>query len=99
MGEPSFWDDTAKAQQINQELNDIKISVDKYKALQAKYDDMKLLWEMGMEDDDESIEAEVSSEIEALTEALADLELEVLLSGEYDANNAILELHAGAGGT
>ncbi len=99
MGEPTFWDDTEKAQKINQELNDVKISVDKYKALCKKFDDMQVLWEMAMEEEDDSLEAEVTSEMQEIRQALNELELEVLLSGPYDANNAILTLHAGAGGT
>ena len=99
MGEPTFWDDTEKAQKINQELNDVKISVDKYKALCKKFEDMQVLWERAMEEEDDSREAEVNSEMQAIRGALNELELEVLLSGPYDANNAILTLHAGAGGT
>ena len=99
MGEPTFWDDTEKAQKINQELNDVKISVDKYKALCKKFEDMQVLWEMAMEEEDDSLDAEVNSEMQAIRGALNELELEVLLSGPYDANNAILTLHAGAGGT
>ena len=99
MGEPTFWDDAEQAQKINQELNDVKISVDKYKALCKKFEDMQVLWEMAMEEEDDSLEAEVNSEMQAIRGALNELELEVLLSGPYDANNAILTLHAGAGGT
>ena len=101
MGAPDFWDDAEKAQAINRELNDVKISVDKYKSLVARADDLYALWEMGMEDEDsaEEIEAEAKEELASVKEDLRSLELEVLLSGEYDANNAILTLHAGAGGT
>ena len=99
MGEPTFWDDADKAQKINQELNDVKIRVDKYKELCTKFDDMQVLWEMGMEDEDDSVESEVQEEMEVIRKALEALHLDVLLSGEYDGNNAILTLHAGAGGT
>ncbi len=99
MGEPTFWDDAEAAQQINQELNDIKIGVDKFKDLMTKYEDAETLWEMGMEDKDESVEADVRSEMDVIREGLEALRLEVLLSGPYDGNNAYLELHAGAGGT
>ena len=99
MGEPTFWDNPEEAQKINQELNDVKISVDKYKALVAKYDDVQVMWELGMEDKDESLEADVVADMEAINKSLEELQLEVLLSGKYDANNAILTLHAGAGGT
>ncbi len=99
MGEPTFWDDAEKAQKINQELNDVKISVDKYKALVAKFEDAETLFEMGMEEEDQSMEVDVKAEIRKVAEGLEALQLEVLLSGQYDANNAILTLHAGAGGT
>ena len=99
MGEPTFWDDAEKAQKINQELNDVKISVDKYKNLVSKFEDAQTLWEMGMEEQDESMEDDVKAELASVAEGLEALQLEVLLSGPYDANNAILTLHAGAGGT
>ena len=99
MGAPDFWDDTEAAQKINQELADLKGGVDTYNALVAKADDLMTLWEMGMEEKDEALEADVKAEYDALKDDLRSLELELLLSGEYDANNAYLELHAGAGGT
>ena len=99
MGEPTFWDDAEKAQKINQELNDVKISVDKYKNLVNKFEDAQTLWEMAMEDGDESLEEEIREAVDKVADGLENLQLEVLLSGPYDANNAILTLHAGAGGT
>ena len=99
MGEPTFWDDAEEAQKINQELNDVKISVDKYKNLKTKFEDAQTLWEMAVEDEDESLEEEINGDLDNVAEGLENLQLEVLLSGPYDANNAILTLHAGAGGT
>ena len=99
MGEPTFWDDAEAAQKINQELADLKGSVDKYKALREKYDEAATLLEMGLEEKDESMEADVKAELDAIADGLEALQLEVLLSAPYDANNAILTLHAGAGGT
>lgn len=99
MGEPTFWDDAEAAQKINQELADLKGSVDKYKSLREKYDDAATLLEMGLEEKDESMEADVKAELDAIADGLEALQLEVLLSAPYDANNAILTLHAGAGGT
>ena len=99
MGEPTFWDDAEEAQKINQELAAIKGSVDKYKEIVAKTDDAQALLEMALEEGDTSLESEVQAEFEAIKTAVRELELEVLLSGPYDANNAILTLHAGAGGT
>ena len=98
-GEPDFWDDAAEAQKTNQELSDLKAGVEKYRKLRVQADDLQALWELGMESPEDISEADVKSELEALQTDLRGLELEVLLSGEYDANNAYLELHAGAGGT
>lgn len=99
MGEPTFWDDPDAAQKTTQELNDVKSGVEKYKSIVRKFEDMQVLWEMGMEDKDESVCADVENEISEIQSAMDQLELELLLSGKYDGNNAILTLHAGAGGT
>ena len=99
MGEPNFWDDAERAQKMNQELGDIKGSVDKYKALVSKAGDLEAMWELAFEEEDAGLEPEIREELSAVQGDLRSLELEVLLSGPYDANNAILTLHAGAGGT
>ena len=99
MSEPSFWDDAAAAQKLNQELAALKGGVDTYKELMAKYEDAETLYEMGIEESDPSMEADIRAELTLIAEGLETLQLEVLLSGDYDANDAILTLHAGAGGT
>ncbi len=99
MSEPSFWDDAAAAQKLNQELAALKGGVDTYKELMAKYEDAETLYEMGIEESDLSMEADIRAELNLIAEGLETLQLEVLLSGDYDANDAILTLHAGAGGT
>ena len=99
MSEPSFWDDAAAAQKLNQELAALKGGVDTYRDLMAKYEDAETLYEMGIEENDPSMEADIRAELTLIAEGLETLQLEVLLSGEYDANDAILTLHAGAGGT
>ena len=99
MGEPTFWDQPEEAQRISQELGDIKSGVDRWKALMSRFEDAETLLEMGMEDGDDSIEEELKAETEEIREGLEELRLEILLSEPYDANNAYLELHAGAGGT
>ena len=99
MSEPSFWDDAAAAQKLNQELAALKGGVDTYRDLMAKYEDAETLYEMGIEESDPSMEGDIRAELTLIAEGLETLRLEVLLSGEYDANDAILTLHAGAGGT
>lgn len=99
MGEPTFWDNPENAQKITQELNGIKSSIDKYKSIVHKFEDMHILWQLGMEDGDEDVTVEVEAQIKEINEDITQLELELLLADKYDANNAILTLHAGAGGT
>ena len=99
MSEPSFWDDPEKAQLTMQELTAVKDSVVKYNSLNAQYEDMSILWEMGTEDKDESVYDDVNAAITSIKQQIEELELELMLSGEYDGSNAILTLHAGAGGT
>lgn len=99
MSEPSFWDNPEKAQLTMQELTAVKDSVVKYNSLNAQYEDMSILWEMGTEDKDESVYADVNEAVASIQRQIEELELELMLSGQYDANNAILNLHAGAGGT
>ena len=99
MSEPSFWDDAAAAQKLNQELAALKGGVDTYRDLKAKYEDAETLYEMGIEENDPTMEGDIRAELTLIAEGLETLQLEVLLSGDYDANDAILTLHAGAGGT
>ncbi len=99
MSAPTFWDDPDSAQKITQELNDLKSGVETYKNLISKYEDAQTLYEMGIEESDQSLETDIKAEIEEIKSGLESLQLEILLSEPYDANNAILTLHAGAGGT
>ena len=70
MGEPDFWDDTEKAQKINQELNDVKIGVDKYKSIVTKADDLEALYELAVESPEDVSEDDVKEELGAVKEAL-----------------------------
>ena len=99
MSAPNFWDDPDAAQKITQELNSIKSGVDTFKNLESKYDDAQTLLELAIEEDDPSQESDIAAQIEVIKNELENLRLEILLSEPYDANNAILTLHAGAGGT
>jgi peptide chain release factor 2 len=99
MGGPGFWDDTNAAQKVAQELNVLKDSVAQFEQLSAEYEDLGLLWQMGMEEKDESVYPEVVAAIDKMTQDIERLEVALMLSGEHDGSNAILTLHAGAGGT
>ncbi|MCD7975175.1 MAG: peptide chain release factor 2 [Phascolarctobacterium sp.] len=99
MGDPSFWDDPEKAQKTSQDVNGLKNEVDGFHKLSNELDDLDVLWEMATEENDDSLVAEMDSLLQRAQADAEHLELGMSLSGEYDANNAILTLHSGAGGT
>jgi len=97
MQHPGFWDDQEKAQKLTQRVADLKDRVAAFEEVERLYGDLAVMVELGEEDADLAGEAE--TELAGLQRKLEKMELEVLLSGPYDSNNAILALHAGAGGT
>lgn len=99
MEAPDFWDDSQKSQHIIQNLKQLKASVEGIKKLEEMYEDAQTLIEMGYEENDESIVEEVKTAIEDFIKSFEDMRVATLLSGEYDREDAILTLHAGAGGT
>ena len=99
MSEASFWDDPETAQKVTQDVNGLKGEVDGYKNLVQETSDLLELCDMAMEERDESLIPDLDAGLAKAREELEHLELGMLLSGEFDANNAILTLHAGAGGT
>ena len=99
MEAPGFWDDTEKSQKAMKELKGLKDSFDKYNELLQGLEDARTLIEMADEENDTSLIAEVEAEVNAFEQKLDALKIETLLSGRYDKKDAILTLHAGAGGT
>ena len=99
MEEPSFWEDADKAARIMQELKGLKDTVEQCNHLTAQYEDIQTLIEMAYEENDESLVEEIRFLLEGFSEELDTIRVSTLLSGEYDRDNAILSLHAGAGGT
>jgi len=97
--QPNFWNDIAHSQQVQQRLKQLKTKCENYERLSTQWDDLYTMCEMALEDGDESFLDELKSEYVVLTEKLEAMRLSTLLKGEYDANNAILTLHPGAGGT
>lgn len=87
------------SQKILQRTKTLKTKVERFQKLVVKLDDLKTLNELGTEEQDESVIPEVAEELRGFKEELEKLRLETLLTGQYDRNNAILTLHAGAGGT
>ena len=99
MEAPDFWDDAEKASADMKELKDLKSIVERAEALSMAYDDIMTLIEMGNEEADESLVPEVENEFVQFQKEFEDLRITTMLTGEHDAENAILTLHAGAGGT
>ncbi len=96
---PNFWDDQQKAQTVIAEANGLKDEVNEFHDMNETFENLELTYELVKEESDEELQQELEEELKDLTNRLNQFELNLLLSGEYDKNNAILELHPGAGGT
>ena len=94
-----FWNDMEHSQKVAQQIKRLENKIHGYDKLCADWEDAMTLCEMAIEEDDESLLEELTEAYTKLESEIADRRLETLLSGEYDSNNAILALHAGAGGT
>ncbi|WP_183077164.1 peptide chain release factor 2 [Staphylococcus cohnii] len=99
MTDPSFWDDQDKAQEIIDKNNALKSVVNAYRDLEANIEDMETTRELLLEEDDTSMKDDLEASVVHFQNELNQFELQLLLDGPYDANDAIIELHPGAGGT
>ena len=99
MEAPGFWDDPDYSNKRMKELKNLKDTVALIQGLCTQKDDIFTLIEMGYEEEDESLIPEIEAELEDFISKLEEVRISTLLSGEYDRNNAILKLNAGAGGT
>ena len=99
MEAPGFWDDPERSNQKMKELKNLKDTVGECDKLSTQYDDILTLIDMGYEENDESLIPEIRGELDEFIREFDELRISTLLSGEYDKNNAILKLNAGAGGT
>lgn len=96
---PDFWNDSAKSKQVLAEQKSIKDTLGEYDRLMSDIDDAETLVELASEEGDDSLDGDIVATVGRISSELQKQRLETLLSGEYDKNNAILSLHAGAGGT
>lgn len=99
MEAPGFWDDPDISNQKMKELKNLKDTVDTMNGLCSQYEDIETLIEMGYEEEDAELAADIRTELDEFISTFEDIRISTLLSGEYDNNNAILKLNAGAGGT
>ncbi len=99
MEEPGFWDNPERSTAVVQESKKLKSVIERYESLCTDREDMLTLIEIGEEENDVSLVLELEDSLKAFEGQFEELRIETLLSGEYDKDNAILTLHAGAGGT
>lgn len=99
MKEPNFWDNKKESEKVISNINSLKNIIDKVKTLKEKIEsNFEIVEELKKNSDEELLEI-ISSEIDAIGQELEDVEVLMLLSGPYDKDNAIVEIHSGAGGT
>ena len=96
---PDFWNNPEGGQAIMQEKKRLESKVDKYNALAGKMEDLEVMIELAKEEPDADLEQDIVDTLEEITKELDAFELETILNGDYDDNNAILSIHPGAGGT
>ena len=99
ISEPGFWDDAEKANATMAEISGLKNNIEGFDELQGLFDDIGALIEMAEEENDASMISEIGDELERFKTEFDSLRISTLLSGPYDKDNAIITLHAGAGGT
>lgn len=97
--DPKLWDDADKAQRLMSEKNNLEEAINNYQEMERSLKDLTDLAEMAEEEGDEALVADIQQQMEDLAHRAQRGELEALLSGEVDANDAYLEVHAGSGGT
>lgn len=95
---PSLWDDPEAAQKITSKLSHLQAEVRKAETLRGRIDDLAVLFELAEAEDDADTRAEAEAELESVRKALDEMEVRTLLSGEYDAREALVNIRAEAGG-
>ena len=99
MEAPDFWDDAERSQKMMKELSSLKGDIEIYHKLQNQKEEIELMIEMGYEEEDASVIPDIQEMLEEFQRDFEHIRIKTLLSGEYDKDNAIVTLHAGAGGT
>ncbi|SCI83832.1 Peptide chain release factor 2 [uncultured Roseburia sp.] len=99
MEAPDFWDSPERSQELMKELKSKKDDVETYSHLTAQFEDIETMIEMGYEENDPSLIPEIQEMMDEFEHTFEEIRMKTLLSGEYDQDNAIVTLHAGAGGT
>lgn len=96
---PDFWNDNDESQEVMKELKGLKKSLEEFESINVLFEDMETLIEMAEEEDDASLIDEINQNLDEFTESFETLRIATLLSDEFDENNAVININAGAGGT
>ena len=96
---PDFWNDAPNAQKITQRASNLREDVEKYRKLHAQLEDLQLLLALAIEEDDQTVTDEIQADLKGISAEVEEIEFKLMLSGEHDPSNAILNIHPGAGGT
>jgi peptide chain release factor 2 len=99
LSRPDLWNDLVLGQKVTREYGQLKADVDLLESLAARVDEAEVLWQLGVEEGDDSVEAELDAELAAVGVALDSLDLRSLFTGEHDESDAVCEIHAKDGGT
>lgn len=99
MADPAFWESQTEAQEVIAENNALKAMTGEYRSLEEQLDNMEVSYELVKEEADKDLREELEKDVKAVKKQLDKFELQLLLNESHDANNAMLELHPGAGGT
>ncbi len=99
MEAPDFWDEPEQSNKYMKELKGLKDTVTAIQEIQTAYEDILLMIQMGYEEEDADIIPDIREDMDILINRFETMRIQTLLSGEFDRNNAILKLNAGAGGT
>ncbi|ADQ40027.1 hypothetical protein Calkr_0478 [Caldicellulosiruptor acetigenus I77R1B] len=96
---PDFWQDLENSQKVLQKIKRLKDKIERFQKLYSQWEDLKVLTELSLDEGNHEMAEELEKELLDLERKIEDFKIEVLLNGPYDKNNAILSIHAGAGGT
>jgi len=96
---PGFWDNQDRAKKVQQEQGALQNAVEGWDSCRATLEEAELLLDLAMDEDDQDTEKEAAHLLDALLERVETVELECMFTGEHDASNAMITIHAGAGGT
>ena len=99
MESPGFWDDVDESQKVMKELKGLKGTIEEFESIKTSYEDIETLIEMAEEEADEELLPEIQEASDSFRTSFEDFRIKTLLSGEFDANNAVVTIHAGTGGT